>query len=175
MIPTLDNAIFATVVQTVQNALAERGRTLLLASSDYRPARERSQIESLIVRGVDGLMLTGEDRDPAVYDLLGRSGVRAVSTYVHHPESPHATIGFDNAGAMAKVVAYLHDLGHRRFSMIAGQGASNDRARERLDGVRRALTERGLGLADGLALERPYSIAAGREAVRALLTLDPRQ
>lgn len=174
VIPTLDNAIFATVVQTLQDALALQGRTLLLASSDYRPERERSQIESLIVRGVDGLLLTGEERDPEVYELLARSGVRSVSTYVHHPDSPQSTIGFDNKGAMAKIVAYLHDLGHRRFAMIAGQGAENDRARERLQGVQDALRDRGLALPSERVLERPYSVDAGREALRVLISGSPR-
>ena len=65
-------------------------------------------------------MLGGEARDPAVYDLLARRGIRYASTYVHHPDSPHPTIGFDNRRAMHKLVAYLHDLGHRAFAMIAG-------------------------------------------------------
>ena len=63
VVPTLDNAIFATVIETLQQQLSAAGRTLLVASSNYDPARERDQIETLIVRGVDGLMLTGETRD----------------------------------------------------------------------------------------------------------------
>lgn len=169
VIPTLDNAIFATVMQTLQKALSAKGRTLLLAASDYEPAREREQIENLIVRGVDGLMLTGEARDPAVYELLALRGIRYASTYVHHPRSPHPTIGFDNRRAMHKVVGYLHDLGHRRFAMIAGIAEGNDRASERITGAREALADRGISLAPPQLLERPYAMSAGREALRQLM------
>lgn len=170
VIPTLDNAIFAKVAQTLQDALDARGRTLLLASSDYRPEREQNQIENLIVRGVDGIVLTGEQRDPAIYSLLDKHGIRYVNTYVHHPESPHPTIGFDNVGAMEKVVAYLYDLGHRRFAMIGGMTAGNDRAAERIQGTRDALRRRSIDLPASRTMEQPYVLAAGRASCRKLLS-----
>ncbi len=168
IIPTLDNAIFATVIQTLQNRLTLKGQTLLLAASDYQPEQEYDQIEKLLVRGIDGLMLTGEARDPAIYRLLEQHRIRYVCTYVHHPESPHPTIGFANRRAMAKIVGYLHDLGHRSFAMIAGITEGNDRAAERVAGVREALRQRRLALDPSRILEQPYSIAAGREALRRL-------
>ena len=171
VIPTLDNAIFAKVAQTLQDELDARGRTLLLASSDYRPEREQSQIENLIVRGIDGLMLTGEQRDPAIYSLLEKRGIRYVNTYVHHPRSRHPTIGFDNVGAMERVVGYLHDLGHRAFAMVGGIAAGNDRAEERIRGTRLALERRALALPTERVLEKPYGIDAGRDVLRRLLAL----
>jgi LacI family transcriptional regulator len=165
VIPTLDNAIFATVVQTLQHELILKGQTLLLAASDYRPEQEYDQIEKLLVRGIDGLMLTGEARDPAAYRLLERHHIRYVCTYVHHPDSLHPTIGFANRRAMAKVVGYLHDLGHRSFAMISGITEGNDRAAERVAGVQAALSERRLTLDPSRILERPYAIAAGRKAL----------
>ena len=174
VIPTLDNAIFATVVQTLQHRLAAAGRTLLLAASDYDPERERAQIENLVVRGLDGLMLTGEARDPAIFALLARRGIRYVNTYVHHPNSPHPTIGFDNRRAMEKLVAYLYDLGHRRFAMIAGLTTWNDRAAERVEGTLEALKTRRLALVPNGLTSRPYAISAGREALRGLMALSPR-
>ena len=171
VIPTLDNAIFASTVQALQSALAERGRTLLLAAFDYDAGREREQVESLIERGIDGLMLTGEARDPGLYALLRRHAVRYVATYVHARDSPHSTIGFDNRRAMHELVGYLHDLGHRAFAMIAGIAEGNDRAAARIAGAREALAARGLDLLPGGLLERPYAMAAGREALRRLTAL----
>ena len=174
VIPTLDNAIFATVIQTFQKELAARGKTLLLAATEYEPGRERGQIENLIVRGLDGLLLTGEDRDPEIYALLERRRIRYANTYVHHPDSPYPTIGFDNRRAMQKIVDYLLDLGHRSFAMIAGITQGNDRARERIMGVQDALKRKNLHLDPALILERPYSLTAGRGALRALMTRSDR-
>ena len=174
VIPTLDNAIFATVIQTLQKELAARRHTLLVAASDYDPLREQAQIENLVVRGVDGMMLTGEARDPWIYELLERRGIRFAKTYVHHPNSPHPTIGFDNRRAMGKVVDYLHGLGHRSFAMIAGLTEGNDRAAERIEGVREAMKSKGLQLDAGRLLEVPYSVQEGRAALRRLMAATDR-
>ena len=174
IIPTLDNAIFATFIETLQQELYLAGQTLLLASSGYDPLRERDQIETLIVRGVDGLMLTGEMRDPAAYSLLKRYGIRYANTYVYHPDSPHPTIGFDNQRAMEKAVNYLHDLGHRSIAMIGGITESNDRAKERIAGAKEAMRAKGLRLAPAHLLERRYELTAGRDGMRQLMALPDR-
>jgi len=174
IVPTLDNAIFATFIETLQKELSLAGQTLLLASSGYDPTRERDQIETLIVRGVDGLLLTGEMRDKAAYALLQRRGIRYVNTYIHHPKSQHPTIGFDNYRAMEKAVNYLHDLGHRSIAMIGGISEANDRASERIAGTRAALKAKGLRLSPEYLLESRYEVAAGREALRQLMALPER-
>lgn len=171
IIPTLDSAIFATVVQTLQKRLASEGRTLLLAATNYDPEQERRQIESFVVRGVDGLLLTGEAREDEAYALLHRRGIRYANTYVHHTASPHTTIGFDNRRAMAGVVDLLHDLGHRRFGMVAGIADGNDRAAERIAGTRNALQAKGLNLSQDQIVEMPFKMASGREGLRRLLDL----
>ena len=64
VVPTIDNAIFARNIQSLQARLFESGRTLLLASSDYNYERERREVQSLVERGIDGLFLVGETREP---------------------------------------------------------------------------------------------------------------
>ena len=157
------------MVQALQKELAARGTTLLLAASNYDPEQERRQIENLIVRGIDGLMLTGDERDPGIYALLERRGIRFANTYVHVPASNRPTVGFDNRRAMQKVIEYLLDLGHVSFAMIAGITEGNDRAKARLSGTRETLDCHGLRLDPGCLLERPYSLTAGREAMRLLM------
>lgn len=53
--------------------------------------------------------------------------------------------------------------------MIAGITAGNDRARERVQGVRGALAARGLGFGPGRFCEAPYDIEAARQATARLL------
>lgn len=170
IVPTLDGAIFAAVLQALQQRVVAAGMTLMVGSSDFDPVQEREQVNNLVVRGLDGIMLTGAARDPAVYATLAACGVRHINAYVHRPGSPHPSVGFDNAGAMRRLVGYLHDLGHRRFGMIAGIQAGNDRAEARVAGTRAGLAARGLGLAPQHLVECPYTIGDGRVAMRRLMT-----
>ncbi|MCG8511149.1 MAG: LacI family DNA-binding transcriptional regulator, partial [Rhodospirillales bacterium] len=168
IIPTLDNAIFAKGIGALQQRLSESGYTLLLAMSEYDLEREPFQAERLIERGIDGLMLIGEAHDQSLYDLLAAKAVPYINAWVYRDNSPHPCIGFRNREAAHRIASFLIDLGHRRIGMVAGISEGNDRAADRISGVRAALADRGLVLEDDRLLERRYDISEGREGLRRL-------
>lgn len=174
IIPTIDNAIFARGVQSLQNALMDAGYTLLLASSNYDPERELEQARSLVVRGIDAMMLVGEYHAPALYTLLDQMKIPFVNTWTYHASGGHPCVGFDNQESAAQVASYLLDLGHRNIAAAVGVTAGNDRQAERLAGVRAALARHGLNLAPGGVLECRFTISDGRQAMRHLMSLNPR-
>lgn len=170
VVPTLDNAIFARGIQALQQRLSEDGYTLLLAMSDYDLAREVSQVGKLIERGIDGLMLIGEAHDPRLFALLEAKGLPYINTWIFRDASPHPCIGFRNRESAHRIASYLVDSGHRDIAMIAGISRHNDRAADRIVGVRQALSERGLALPEERLVERRYDVGEGRQALRHLLT-----
>ncbi len=174
VIPTLNHAIYARLVEGLQKRIVGQGFALLHTTSEYDLAAELEQAKLLLERGVQGLMLVGDLHDPRLYELLARHGVPYVNTYVFTPHSPHPCVGFDNRRAMADVASFLLDLGHRRFAMIAGITAGNDRALQRVEGVVTTLEGRGLVLPAGAIEEAPYDIASGRAAMRRILSLPER-
>lgn len=169
LIPTLENPIFAKATQALQNRLNEHGYKLLLASTECDPACEYSQLESLVAHGVDGVMLVGMSHEQRVQDLLAQKAVPYINTWVYDGSTGAPCIGYDNKRAMVQVVRYLYDLGHRRFGMIAGLTAHNDRAMDRVAGVKDALSARHIHLAPGQLISRPYTFADGRNALGELL------
>jgi LacI family transcriptional regulator len=72
-----------------------------------------------------------------------------------------------------RVMQHLLELGHREFAVIAGLTAHNDRARERLAGVREALAGRGIELAPARVVEADFLILQGRRAFLELLERAP--
>ncbi len=174
VIPTMENAIFARGLQALQEALAEDGVTLVVATSNYDPEREAQQIRALLGRGVDGLVLIGEARDPALYKTLERRGVPFVLVWSWRRDCPWPCVGFDNQAAARAMAQKVLDLGHRRIAMIAGVTHGNDRAVARVDGVRDALAARGLRLDETNLIETPYHLDAGENAARQLLSAMPR-
>ena len=67
---------------------------------------------------------------------------------------------------VAQGVRYLLDLGHRHFAMLAGVTRGNDRAAERVQGVREALRGVGLGL-PATALQEAPTTCSRRAGPRA--------
>lgn len=169
VIPTLDNPVFSASTHALQLRLAEHGYTLLLASHEYDLAAEVRMVQAFIERGVDGMVLVGLDHDPEVHRLLGQAGIPYELSWAIDASGFHHSLGFSNRRAAATVAQHLLELGHRELAVVSGFTACNDRARERVAGVREALEGRGLSLAPELALECSFSIASGRQALGRLL------
>lgn len=174
IVPTIDNAMFAQALHALQSRLNTHGYTLLLASTHYDAEREVSGLQSLIEHGVDAIVLVGETHHPGVSQLLEKKRIPFVNTWIYNPASPAACIGFDNRAAMARMTNYLMDLGHRSFAMISGFVRNNDRAAQRVAGACDALAAHGIVLSPERIVEQPYTIAAGRSALRRVMALpDP--
>lgn len=174
VIPTMENAIFARGLQALQEHLSAAGITLLVATSDYDPDKEATQVLALLSRGVDGMVLIGEARDPSVYELLNRRDIPFVLVWTWRADCPYPCVGFDNAAAAEEMANAMLDHGHREIAMIAGIAAGNDRAAARVTGLRRAMDRRGLSLSADRLIESAYTLEDGTEAARTLLSASPR-
>lgn len=168
VLPTVDNPIFASATQTLARELARSSYTLLLASDEYDPAVEVSATRALIERGVDGLVLVGMDHPPELFHAIAQAGVPYELVWTLDRGRFHHCIGFDNREASAACARHLLDLGHRRFAVLSGEMEHNDRARDRVAGVRDALAARRIDLPASAIVETPFSLRGGREGLDAL-------
>jgi LacI family transcriptional regulator len=174
VVPTLDHAIFSRFTQAMQTALAESGYQLLIASHEYSPTLELNGARALIERGVDALVLVGLERSQALNELLAQSGIPMLATWAFDRSGKSLSVGFDNQAASVLAARHLLDLGHREFGVISGFLHHNDRARARVEGVRKALHDAGLRLSAASIIEQPFTYAGGRDGLRALAALSPR-
>lgn len=174
VIPTMASAIFALGLQSLQEELSANDVTLLVATSHYDPELELKQIRTLLGRGVDGLALIGEARPDDSYKLLQDRQVPFVLLWNHRDDCPHACVGFDNRAAARQMAEQVLKIGHRQIAMIAGVTAWNDRATDRVAGVRDALSAKELSLQPLYLVEAPYTVDGSAEAARQLFALSPR-
>lgn len=167
--PPVENPVFATGTHALARRLEASGYTLLLASHEYDARGELDAARRLVERGVDGIVLVGIDHDPALFALLDGAGIPFELTWAVDPAGLRHSVGIGHRGASAALVRLLLGHGHRRFAVIAGQTALNDRARARLAGVYDALGAAGVELAPERLREVPFAIAEGRRALGELL------
>jgi LacI family transcriptional regulator len=172
IIPTLNNAIFAAGISALERELQAAGYTLLVAVSNYDLEAEAVQVHRLLERGVEGLLLVGNDHADAVYESLARSETVYVNTWAYDPRLRRPNVGFSNRKAARALVDHLVGLGHRRIGMFAGIAAGNDRARDRLEGVCEELATHGLSLDPHATAQMPYSIREARQALARLAEQD---
>lgn len=173
VIPSMENAVFARGIQAFQEELGRNGKTLLIASSAYDEALETEQIRTIVARGADGVLLIGYHRSDAVYEFLTRRSVPFVVAWSFDPSQPQPAVGFDNKAAMADLTRQVIYHGHRNIACISAPIAANDRSRERVAGIRLAMTEAGLKGDQLMVTETPYGIETGEIAFRSTMAKAP--
>jgi LacI family transcriptional regulator len=173
VIPTMENAIFARGLQAFEEELALDGYTLLVASTNYDPAREYEQVKKLVARGADGLLLIGWERPKKLFDFLKSRDFPTVVAWNMRAEDDALCSGFDNREAARKLAEKVLGYGHRSIAMIAGVTAGNDRATDRLAGVRDAMSKLPLDSHKLRVVEAPYTIDCGARAFQKLITEEP--
>ena len=169
IIPTMENAIFARGLQAFQDVLEANRATLLVASSSYDPNIEVEQIRNLVARGADGMFLIGKDRDRQIYQFLEKHGIPVVVAWTFERNRKRSSVGFDNIAASFELASTAIALGHRRLAYISAHMATNDRARDRVAGARKAMATAGLDPETLEIVETNYSFACAQEAFRFII------
>ncbi|MEZ5729900.1 MAG: substrate-binding domain-containing protein [Burkholderiaceae bacterium] len=171
--PPVDNPTFAVGTHALARELASAGYTLLLASHDYDAEAEFDAVRRLVERGVDGLVLVGIQHCRGMASFLRHAGIPVEMTWLYDESGRWHSVGASHRAASAAMAEYLLGLGHREFAVIAGQVSVNDRARERLEGVRDMLAGNGVSLAETRVIELPFSFESGRNGLARLLRDSP--
>jgi LacI family transcriptional regulator len=176
IVPDLVHPFFAEVAKGLARVLRERGYGLLIASSEENVDLERREIDQMLARGVDALIIAsaqwtvesfrGIEERNVPYVLIDRQFAGLAANFV----------GIDDAAAGLIATEHLIEVGCRRIAHIRGPAVST--AMGRLAGYERAL------LRHGIEARREYVVqeetgdeagdASGRRAMAQLLSLDPR-
>ncbi|MEJ6404510.1 LacI family DNA-binding transcriptional regulator [Yoonia sp. 2307UL14-13] len=163
LLPTLENSIYARVVDGLENRLDAHGLSLIVAQTGDDPKVELDRAKRLIDIGAEGLIVAGITHDDSFYDLIDRAQIPVVAVSYFDRTHRLPTIGYDNWEATHLAAQHLQDLGHRHVAVVHGPLAQNDRTQRR----RAALESGGFALTFDY-FEVPISIAGACAAVERL-------
>jgi LacI family transcriptional regulator len=169
VIPTITNSIYASSTQAIQRLAQRAGYSVILVVSDFDPELETQLIRRLVERRVDGMILTGGERDEAVFRMLERQAIPYVLTWRLAPTSNRPCVSFDNYAAGRLAMDHLIALGHRRIGLICGRSDVNDRAKERRRAFEDSLNEIGIAPDPELIFERDFEFIEGGTAMHRML------
>ena len=168
---------FAEVVRGVEDAASVGGFLVVTCSSDRIAEREHSYVRLLRSMRAATLIFAGSGlADPALNAQVANHVVamREYGAAVVHL-SPHADgaadIGVDNEAGIARMVAALVELGHRRIAFLAGPSTLYV-SHQRLGGYRRGLADAGIPYDERLVVSTGFNREGGALAIDALLAGD---
>src|SRR6202162_5747480 len=173
VIPDITTPFFAALFRGVEDAAAPRGFNVLLCNTDGLPERQRSHLQSLQARRVDGVIIASSFlQDPSARDLRAQKRPFVlVNRFSDEGEDPF--VGSDDLLGGQLATAHLIDLGHTRIGHLAGKSTvSTGMLRRR--GYLAAHTAAGLAADPALVVEAGYTEESGAAAARHLLSIpDP--
>ena len=169
IVPTIDNAIFAGLIEAFSSRLQEMDRTMLIATHGYDLSLEAGIVRSLLERRIDGIALVGFDHDAVPLNMLEQRDVPVISIWNHDENAMIPSVGADNRLAGELITKHVLDLGHRDIAVIFPETENNDRARDRMRGVTETLRESGITLDDRTRLKSSYDLGEAKTVADNLL------
>lgn len=169
IVPTIDHAIFAELIQSFSDSVDHAGFTLLLASHGYDLDREYAVLRKLLEHRVDGVAFIGLEHSEASYQLIEQQEIPAIAIWNYSDTSRISCVGADNADAGRLAAEHLIEVGHRNIGVVFPQTLGNDRARDRQLGAFAVLDVASVNMPTKWIREVPYSISMAKKACHAML------
>lgn len=178
VVPDLTHPFFAAIAKVLARKLSEKGFSLVISSSDEDPALELHEVESLLARGIDALVLSSSERarTSSLLRCLKKSGVpyllldrpvRGLNTHF---------VGSDDKAIGEMATEHLIERGYQRIAHIGLADLSI--ATGRLEGYKSAMKRHGLPMPARRVVLVGSGDAQGEEsgeaAMQKLLKLNPR-
>lgn len=168
VVPRLTDTVMAMLYEALAHACARAGQFAIVATTDDEPEADRAAAQSLLLRGVDGLVLSTARLDDDFPDELTARGVPFVLALRTDGQSLSSVADDRLGGYLA--TRHLLDLGHRRIGLIAGPAYASSSV-GRVEGYRQAMAEAGAEVDPAWVLGSSFSIDAGADAAETLMRL----
>lgn len=173
IVPDLMHSFFAEIAKGVSSAIRPFGYDVVICNSEEDSQMESSEVDRLLGRQVDGLILASA-QSPNTVDVFERIEARNVPYVLIDRKFPnrHASyVGADDEAIGRLATRHLIERGCRRIAHIAGP--QNHPGVGRLQGFRDALAQAGIALPEAYVVHAKDD-DTGFEATRRLLALAPR-
>ncbi|HUK18759.1 MAG TPA: LacI family DNA-binding transcriptional regulator [Bryobacteraceae bacterium] len=172
IVPDLMHSFFAEIAKGISNSLRPLGYDVVICNSEEDALLEASEIDRLLARQVDGLILASA-QPPSAVDSFARIEARGVPFVLidrRFAAVNASFVGVDDEAIGRLATRHLIERGCRRIAHIAGPQTTPGVGR--LKGYRDTLAAAGISLPDSYVMHATDD-ASGYEAARKLLALRP--
>jgi LacI family transcriptional regulator, galactose operon repressor len=146
IVPDLEHPFFSEIAKAIARRIRLRNYGLVIASSEDSPLLEETELERLLARQVDAVILASVQTSSAipVFERLKDSGVPYVLIDRDFPELGASYVGVDDRAVGRAATEHLIQRGCRRIAHLRGPEVSTGAGR--LKGYEEALRAHGMAL-----------------------------
>ena len=175
VVPDLVHPFFGEVAKGMSRVLRKKGYNLVISSSEEDPELERQEVEQLLARRVDALIIASAQTNIQMFRRIEEQKIPYVLVDRKFAGLSANFAGVDDEAAGRIATEHLISLQRSRIAHIGGPGIST--AAGRLAGYRAALTAHRIAANPEFLIVRERgddsSDRTGYDAMRKLLSLSP--
>lgn len=171
LISASSNPFYSELVRGVERSCFERDYSLVLCNTEGDEQRMNRNLETLMQKRVDGLLLLCTETHQPSREMMQRYPSIPAVIMDWAPFDGDSDVIQDNSllgGELA--TRYLIDKGYTRIACITGP-LDKTPARLRLEGYRGAMMRAGLNIPESYEITGDFEFSGGFEAMRKLLAL----
>jgi LacI family transcriptional regulator len=176
VVPDLLHPFFAEIGKSLSEVLRKSGYYLIVSSSDEDPDLEEQEINQLLARRLDLLIIASCRSTVELFFRIEKQKTPYVLIDRTLPGLSANFVGVDDEAVGVLATRHLIEIGCKRIAHIRGPETSP--GIRRLEGYKRALSQSGLKVLDEYIIREPKgdveSRQRGADAMRELLNLKPR-
>jgi LacI family transcriptional regulator len=176
VVPDLLHPFFAQVAKSLSRALLKKGYCLTISTSEEDPELEEHEINRLLGRRLDALVIASSSTNSSKFEVFQRQGLPFVLIDRNFPELSANYVGTDDVAIGLLATEHLIEVGCRRIAHL--RGPDNSPGAGRLKGYQNALAKHKLKSLSGYVsqprLVDVKSRESGADLMRQLLALSPR-
>lgn len=173
VVPGLLHSFFSEVATGLSNVIGAKGYSLIVASSEEKQESEQEEIQKLLARRLDALVIASSGSSIELFEKLDKQRQPYILIDRKVPGLNANFVGIDDEQAGLIATKHLFEIGRRRIAHIAGR--INSTGQGRLEGYRIALSELGLPYQEELVVcgtfVDTHVAEQGYEAMKSLLKL----
>ena len=174
VIPDLMHSFFVEIVAGIEQVASEKGYGLLLCCSGENPGKERSELQMLHGRQVDGIVWApapGTGNGELLREFRAQGIGLVMIDRDDYPSVPCHRVLTDDERAGVLATEHLLETGRRAIAHLAGPRLTHARRREK--GWRDALRAAGIPIAPEWLVPAGFMEADGYRAMKQLLATGP--
>ncbi len=173
LVPDLNNLFFPHEIMGIEDELEKHDYNILLCNTYEDVYKEKKYLNSLVKKGVDGIILIGarpaKVDNTHILDLGSDLPVLMINDYIVGSEVYAVMI--DVLNGAYKAVSYLIELGHRKIGFINGN-VYYSTYRYKMQGYEQALSDHNIPLDERYIVEEiPYE-KGGYQGAKKLMILE---
>jgi DNA-binding LacI/PurR family transcriptional regulator len=152
VVPTVANPFWGEFARCVEHAAMAKNYQVLLCNAERIPEREQRYVESMLSRGIRGVILGSSPLSLKHLAGVTKRGLQVVAfdrLTLGEPGVELDSVRVDNVAGAKLAVSHLLELGHRRIGFVSGSLSSASR-KDRLEGYRSTLLAAGIEPDPGL-------------------------